>query len=104
MQDGLPLGLAQIQRHALFIGVQVQKQTALFGMRGIAGKGTTLAGNVTARRFDFDHIRAKVGQQLAGIGGRNHIAALNDGNPGQELFSHNSPPSLFLRLNLGLFR
>ena len=73
----LTLCRLQVQRHPALIRIQIQKQSALLGMRGIPRIRPALPGEVATRFFDFDDLRAKVGHQLAGIRSRNHMTTFN---------------------------
>ena len=83
--------LVDIEGHAALIGIQIQKEATLLRVGLPLRKRASGSRQVTARFLDFDHIGAKVCQQLCGIRRRHHIAEFQYANALQAL--HNGPPS-----------
>ncbi len=76
-------GVGQIQRDPVLVGVQIQKQSALFGVFNVAGKRTAPAREIALGRFDLDHLRTEQGHYLGGKGSRDPLPALDCCNAGQ---------------------
>ncbi len=107
-----PLALAgQVEDNAVFVGVEIQEQAALFGVGHAVRKRAALPDHVPAGLFDLDDLGAEIGHQLGSIGRRHHVSQLNDLHPVQSLHSRSpltdcrrlvsagaaSPPTLALR-------
>src|SRR5207237_853430 len=73
-------GSAEVGRHAALVGVEIDEQTALFGIGPIVGKRTAATREVAGRRLDLDNFRAQVSYHLAAVGGRDTLAAFDDPN------------------------
>ena len=76
-------GVGQIQRDAVLAGVQIKKQSALFGVFDVAGKRSAPAREIALGRFDLDHLRTEQRQHLGGKGSRDPLPALDCCNAGQ---------------------
>ena len=73
------LGPCDIERDAELVGIEVEEQTALFGMRLAAGKRTAHARMVAnAGPFDLDDFGAHIGHQLRRIRRRRHLTDFDD--------------------------
>jgi hypothetical protein len=89
-----PGGL-QIESNTLFIHIEKQEETALFGVWQVLGKGSPTARPIAqSRLFNFDDFRPHLGQQLAAIGARYEIAEFEDFNSRECLPIHLSSPCL----------
>ena len=54
------------------------------------GAGTDRARDVALARLDLDHVGAKIGQQQAAIGPRQHVADLEDADAGERAAHHSA--------------
>ena len=78
--------LFQIEDNAPLVGVSVGKRQTAFGMLDIPRKGWQPSIGIAARRFDFNHIGAKIGELPRRVGCRN-IAKLDDTEMAQSAVS-----------------
>src|SRR5262245_38290025 len=53
-------GRVHVKNDASLVRIQEQEQTAALAPRLIAGERRVVAGRITARRLDFDYVRAVV--------------------------------------------
>src|SRR5208283_556111 len=74
------LGTLQVGDHAALVGVEVDENAALFGIGLILGEGTPAARQIARGRFDFDYIRADIGEHLRAVSGGNALSAFDDFN------------------------
>jgi len=69
----------EIERDALLVGVQPQKEAAFLQVRHVAQEWTLLAGLVAhACGFHLDNFRPQVRHHLGGVGSGNVLAQLQD--------------------------
>jgi hypothetical protein len=70
--------LLEVKRNPPFVGIESEKEPALLRVNGSPRKWPTLAGTVAAGFLHFDHLGAKVGHQLCGVGRRHHVPQFQD--------------------------
>ena len=67
----------QIQRYAALVGVEIQKQAAVFGILDILWKGAATPGYVALGRLHLDYVGAQHDHQLGAEGGRDALSAFH---------------------------
>jgi hypothetical protein len=66
-QDGSTIRFFEVKGDAPFIGVEVEKIEALLRMRRIVFEWRNSSRFVTARRLNFDHVCAHIGEELGAV-------------------------------------
>jgi hypothetical protein len=92
--EWLELGLVHgIERDTELVLVEIQKETALIGIRDRVGKRSVAAQRIAARGFDLEDGGAEVGEQLAAEGAGNTLSDLDDTQIPERAQTITCPPS-----------
>jgi hypothetical protein len=75
--------LLQVQHGAAFVGIEIEKQTAMFGVGNIVEKRTAPAHDIAARRLDLDDVGAEISKQFGCPRRRYALAILDHPDAGQ---------------------
>src|SRR5215207_3524033 len=87
--------VGQIQCDAVLIGVEIQKEPALFRMRDMARVGAALPCLVTGRFFDFDDLGSHICHQFSGVGSRSQVTTFNNTDALKSTFWHEILPGVW---------
>ena len=85
----------QVNGDAALVGVQMQEQSALFWMAGIAWERANPARAVSVGRFDLDNVRAEIGQKFGAIGAGDIVGEIEDLQASQRSVRHSSTSCRF---------
>ena len=72
-EEGGPIGDG-VEGDTTLIGIQIEKETALFGVGLMLGEGSTAAGLIATGRLDFDDVGTEIGEEFGGVRGGDQIA------------------------------
>ena len=72
---------AQVKGYPQLVGVKIEEQATLFGMRFPLGIGTPLPGLVSLRLLYLNDLGSHIGHKLGGVGGRDHMPAFDNPYP-----------------------
>ena len=82
-QDGAPGFRFEIEGDAALAAVEIEERQALFGVWFVVVKGRQPAGRVAAGPFNFEDVRAEIGQQFGGVGAGDVVSQVDDLDAGQ---------------------
>jgi hypothetical protein len=71
----------RVNDNRALVAVQMEKQPRALRMGDVVWERPEVSARITARRFEFHHIRPLVCQELRGIGTRHAAGEINDAHP-----------------------